>query len=186
MIRDTTSGFGLISILFHWVSAITTLLLFGLGVYLTSYGYYSPNYLETAHLHYALGILLAGLIIVRLVWRLSSKTPVALVQSKLVRFAIKLSKLILYVGLFTILISGYLICTAEGQSINVFGLFQVPSVVLLDTAQINLAGLTHKYVAWGLFFVVLIHAGAALFHHFVVKDHTLLRMLKFNRSSKSS
>lgn len=178
MIRDTSTGFGIVSIIFHWLSAIVTLFLFGLGVYLTSYGYYSPNYIETAHLHYALGVLLLGLVSVRLIWRLTSRTPVTLANNLPAKISIKLIKFLLYAGLFIILLSGYFICTAEGQTINVFDLFQVPSFVLLETSQVNIAGLTHKYVAWGLFALVLIHAGAALFHHFFIKDPTLVRMIK--------
>lgn len=178
MIRDSHHNFGLISIFFHWLSAGLTLFLFGLGVYLTSYGYYSEDYLQYAHLHYALGILLLGLVSVRLLWRLTSKTPKTLVNSLPAKIGISLSKFLLYVFLFSILISGYLICTAEGQSINVFGLFQIPSVLLLETEQLNLAGLVHKYVAWGLFALVIVHAGAALIHHFFIRDRTLVRMLK--------
>lgn len=178
MIRDSQHNFGIVSIFFHWLSAGLTLFLFGLGFYLTSYGYYSPDYLEIAHLHYALGIILFGVVSVRLLWRLTSKTPKTLVDSFPVKMGIALSKLVLYVSLFAILISGYLICTAEGQSINVFGLFQLPSFILLENDQLNIAGLTHKYVAWGLMALVIIHAGAALVHHFFKRDRTLVRMLK--------
>lgn len=178
MIRDSRHSYGILSIFFHWVSAGLTLFLFGLGVYLTSYGYYSPDFLKTAHLHYALGIILFGLIVVRLLWRLTSKTPPTLVSSRPKKIGVMLSKFLLYVFLFTILISGYFICTAEGQSINVFGLFQVPSVMTLENAQINIAGLSHRYVAWVLFGLVIIHASAALVHHFFFRDRTLVRMLK--------
>lgn len=183
MIRDSHNNFGFISIFFHWLSAGLTLFLFGLGVYLTSYGYYSSDYLQYAHLHYALGIILLGLVSIRLLWRLTSKTPKTLVNSLPAKIGISFSKFLLYVFLFTILISGYFICTAEGQSIDVFGLFQVPSIKLLETAQLNIAGLTHKYVAWGLFGLVIVHAGAALIHHFFIRDRTLVRMLKPSKNS---
>ncbi len=178
MIRDSHNSFGIVSILFHWLSAGLTLFLFGLGVYLTSYGYYSADYLQYAHLHYALGMILLGLLSLRVLWRLTSKTPTSLVASLPKRIGISLSKFLLYVFLFTVLVSGYFICTAEGQSINVFGFFQIPSVMLLETDQVNLAGLTHKYVAWALFGLVIVHAGAALVHHFFIRDRTLARMLK--------
>lgn len=184
MIRDSSKGFGLISILFHWISAIATLLLFGLGVYLTSYGYYSPNFLEIAHFHYALGILLFGLVTVRIAWRLTSKNPVALTSSLAGKIGIKLIKFLLYVLLLAIMVSGYLICTSEGQTINVFNWFEVKSYMLLTTEQLNIAGLTHKYLSWILIGVVVLHLGAALFHHFFAKDHTLVRMLVPNRKSE--
>lgn len=182
MIRDTSHSFGWVSILLHWSSAITTLFLFGLGVYLTSYGYYSPNYLETAHLHYALGIILFAVVVLRLVWRLSSKTPVSLSKKLPVKISVKLIKFLLYTFLLAILVSGYFICTAEGQSIAVFNLVQIPSFILLDTPQLNAAGLTHKYLAWVLFGLVIIHAGAALVHHFR-GDKTFMRMVRPQKAS---
>jgi cytochrome b561 len=178
MIRDTSLSYGWVSIFFHWLSASATLFLFGLGVYLTSYGYYSPDYLEIAHLHYALGILLLFFITVRLLWRLSSKNPTSLSTKLPIKISTILVKLLLYIFLFAILISGYLICTAEGQSIAIFGLTEAPSLILLNTEQLNASGLTHKYIAWALIFLVLIHAGAALTHHFFVRDRTLARMIK--------
>ncbi len=184
MFRDTKDNFGIVSITFHWISALLTFFLFGLGVYLTSYGYYSPNFLETAHLHYAVGMLLFALVSVRFLWRLINKTPVTLASGMTAKIGIKLVKFLLYVGLFAVLLSGYFICTAEGQSINVFGWFQVPSFVLLETAEVNVAGLTHKYVAWGLMGLAVIHVCAALFHHFFVKDRTLLRMIKTSSVEK--
>lgn len=184
MIRDSHHNFGIISIFFHWVSAGLILFLFGLGVYVTSYGYYSGDYLKIAHLHYALGIILFGLISIRLLWRLTNRTPKALTNSLPAKIGISLSKLLLYVFLFTILISGYFICTAEGQAIDVFGLFQIPSFKLLETDQLNLASLAHKYVAWGLFGLVILHAGAAIVHHFFIRDRTLVRMLKPSKTSQ--
>jgi cytochrome b561 len=178
MIRDNAHGYGLISIMFHWVSALSVLFLFGLGVYLTSYGYYSPNYLPYAHLHYALGVIVFAFIVLRLVWRLSSKTPQSLSKSLVAKVMIKLIKFSLYILMFVVIISGYLVCTSEGQSVSIFGLLETPALASLDTQGVNLAGLTHKYVAWGLFILVVLHAGAAMVHHFVVRDSTLVRMLK--------
>lgn len=182
MIRDTSHSFGWISILLHWSSAITTLFLFGLGIYLTSYGYYSPDYLEIAHLHYALGMILLAVVAVRLLWRLSSKTPASLSKKLPIKISVFLTKFLLYSFLVAILVSGYFICTAEGQSIAVFNLVQIPSFILLDTPQLNAAGLTHKYLAWALFGLVILHASAALVHHFK-GDKTLMRMIKPQKAS---
>jgi cytochrome b561 len=178
MIRDSSRGYGLVSIVFHWVSALTVLFLFGLGVYLTSYGYYSPNYLPYAHLHYALGVVVFAFIVLRLIWRLTSKTPQSLSKSLAARIMIKLIKFSLYLSVFVVIVSGYLVCTSEGQSVSIFGLLETPALASLDTQGVNMAGLTHKFVAWGLFAIVVLHAMAALVHHFVVRDTTLVRMLK--------
>ena len=178
MIRDTAASYGLVSILFHWASAIGILVVMGLGAYVVYYGYASGNFLEPAHLHYALGILLVFIISLRLLWRLSSRTPVSHANNVLIKLGIALIKCSLYALVFTVIISGYFICTSEGQSINVLGIVEIPSLVLLETDELNIAGLTHKYLAWVFFSLILLHALAALIHHFIIKDNTLSRMLK--------
>lgn len=177
MIRDSQDNYGIISIFFHWLSAALTIFLLGLGIYLTSYGYYSGDYLQYAHMHYALGMLLFGLIGIRLLWRLTSKTPRTLANKLPAKLGIKLIKFLLYMLLLTVLVSGYFICTSEGQTINVFGWFEVPSIMLLETHQLNLAGLIHKYIAWVLIGLIILHTGAALIHHFFIRDRTLVRMI---------
>lgn len=178
MIRDTTASFGFVTIALHWISAISILVVMGLGAYVVYYGYYSSNFLQYAQLHYGLGIVVFLVMSIRFLWRLSSRTPVSLASKAFTRISITLIKFSLYALAFTVIISGYLICTSEGQSINVLGIVEIPSLVLLETAELNIAGLTHKYLAWIFFSIILIHAFAALIHHFILKDNTLRRMLK--------
>lgn len=178
MIRDTSTSYGLITVVFHWLSAIGLLVVMGLGAYVVYYGYSSGNFLQHAHLHYGLGILLLFIISLRLLWRLSSRTPVSHTRNAFIRINITLIKYSLYALAFTVIISGYLICTSEGQSINVLGIVEIPSLMLLETEKLNIAGLTHKYLAWVFFSLIVLHAVAALVHHFILKDDTLRRMLK--------
>ncbi len=178
MIRDSLRGYGLISILFHWVSALVIFALFGLGFYVVYFGYYTPDYLPYAHLHYSLGIIVFAVIILRLVWRLTSKTPAPLSGKTVMMITVAAIKFLLYVLVLVVIISGYLICTSEGQTINVFGVFQMPSLVLLENEGVNIASLAHKYISWVLGGIIVLHLAAALIHHFVIGDSTLKRMLR--------
>ena len=73
---------------------------------------------------------------------------------------------------------GYLITTAEGVGASFFEIFSVPATVELSAKNVDLMGAIHKYCAWGLMGIVILHAAAALFHHFIKRDKTLVRMLK--------
>ena len=161
------------------------LFLLGLGWYLPRYGYSSPDFLRYAHLHYALGVVVFAIFILRSFWRISSTTPAPLTSKTAAIVAVTAIKFFLYLLVMVVAISGYLICTSEGQTVNVFGLFEVPSIILLETEGVNVAGIAHKYTSWLLFGVVVIHAGAALIHHFIVGDATLKRMLKPEVKPKS-
>ncbi|HBT55207.1 MAG TPA: cytochrome b, partial [Erwinia persicina] len=101
---------------------------------------------------------------------LASYTP-------LVRYSAVAAHLLLYGILFAILISGYLISTAEGKPIDVFGVLPVPAVFAGLGEQADLAGDIHLWLAWSVVILSVIHGLAALKHHFIDRDITLKRML---------
>lgn len=79
-------------------------------------------------LHKSIGILLMMGLVIRVVWRLFSPPPAALASySRLTRIAAAMGHLALYLLLFSIVISGYLISTADGKAISVFGWFDIPA-----------------------------------------------------------
>jgi cytochrome b561 len=75
------------------------------------------------------------------------------------------------------MVSGYLISTADGRGIDVFGLFTVPATLQGIDHQEDVAGASHLVLAVTLIALALLHAGAALKHHFIDRDRTLRRML---------
>jgi cytochrome b561 len=83
----------------------------------------------------------------------------------------------LYVVLFATMFAGYLISTADGVGISVFGLFEVPSLIDSIPDQADVAGAIHLYLAWTLVVFSVLHGLAALKHHFIDRDATLTRML---------
>ena len=73
--------------------------------------------------------------------------------------------------------AGYLISTADGVGIPVFGLFEIPALVSGLPDQADVAGVVHLYLAWVLVVFAGLHGLAALKHHFIDRDATLVRML---------
>ena len=78
-----------------------------------------------------------------------------------------------------IMLSGYLISTADGRAIEVFSWFEVPATLSDIDGQEDIAGDIHEILAWTLIVLVALHALAALKHHFIDKDTTLKRMTFF-------
>ncbi len=76
-----------------------------------------------------------------------------------------------------VLVSGYLISTAEGDGIDVFGWFRVPALVSGLPDQATLAGTIHWYAAWALIVLAAGHALAAFKHHLIDRHDVLVRML---------
>lgn len=175
--RNSSANYGVISILLHWLVALAVVGLFALGYWMVGLNYYSSWYRTAPEIHKGVGILLFGLMLLRVIWRFISPGPAPLVShGRVTRLATKLGHGVLYVGLFVLMISGYLISTADGRAINVFGWFDVPALITGIANQEDIAGLVHEYLAWALIVFAGIHALAALKHHFVDRDSTLKRM----------
>jgi cytochrome b561 len=114
----------------------------------------------------------------RALWRNIQPTPEHLPShSKLERRIGHITHISLYIIFFLICISGYLITTADGRGIEVFGLFTVPSLGEFIQNQEDIAGSIHEWLAYSIIALTGLHALGALKHHFIDKDDTLKRML---------
>jgi len=84
---------------------------------------------------------------------------------------------LLYLLLFVAMVSGYLISTADGSSVSVFGWFDVPSITGRIKGMEDTAGVVHYWVTLSVVVLAGIHALGALKHHVIDRDNTLRRML---------
>jgi len=175
--RNTSARYGLVSVVLHWLVALVVFGLFALGFWMVGLSYYDPWRQSAPDLHKSIGILLFAMMLLRVLWRLLNPAPAALAShGRLTRLASKLGHGVLYLGLFGVMISGYLISTADGRGIEVFGLVSVPATLTGISQQEDIAGAIHEYLAWGLVIFAGLHGLAALKHHFIDRDSTLLRM----------
>jgi cytochrome b561 len=176
--KNSPVQFGHISVLMHWLVALFFYAMFALGLWMVGLGYYDDWYHRAPELHKSIGVALFLVMVFRLLWRFISPPPSPLKSfSAATRIGAWLAHLMLFLGIFTILISGYLISTAEGQPINVFGWFEIPATLFGLNQQADIAGVIHLWVAWGIVIVSVLHGLAAFKHHFIDRDTTLTRML---------
>ena len=183
-LRNSPSRYGVVSIVLHWGVALAVFGLFGLGLWMVGLDYYSAWYRTAPHWHKGLGVLLFAVLLARLAWRLGGTPPEPVEGSSVAtRRLAALAHGGLYLLLLAVPLSGYLISTANGRPVEVFGWFSVPAVLSGLPDQADLAGLAHRYLAWGLVLLAGLHAAAALKHHVIDRDPTLVRML--GRSSRN-
>jgi cytochrome b561 len=175
-LQNTNRGYGWIAIGLHWLGAVLVFALFGLGIWMVELTYYDPWYREAPNLHKSVGILLLLMVCGRLVWRWSQPHPEPM-GSPLTRIVATLVHGFLYALMIVLMLAGYLISTADGSAIAVFGLFEVPAVISDLPNQEDVAGLVHEWLAWVLIGVVLLHATAAAKHQLIDRDGTLARMV---------
>lgn len=184
-IKNSASRYGLASITLHWVMALTIIGMYPLGLYIESLGYYDAAYRTVPHWHKSIGMILLGLLVVRLYWRVISVSPKALLQPRLQQLATKVVHQSMYLLMIVALISGYMISTADGRAIALFNWFEVPALPTLVEQQEDVAGAVHYWSTTILILLAGVHALAALKHHFINKDQTLKRMFGMPQETNS-
>lgn len=178
VLKNNQHSYGWISIGIHWLMAFAIMFMFGLGLYMVELTYYDPWYRGSLELHKSLGMVLLALLLFRRIWQAINTTPDELAAPKWQQLSAKLMHKGLYLIMLLLMVSGYLISTADGRAIIVFDLVHIPALPWSIDRQEDIAGEIHNILAWALTAMVALHALAAIKHHFINKDRSLVRMLK--------
>ena len=175
-LKNTRDQWGAISQLFHWLIVLMILGRGTVGLIMTEMRN-SPDKVQLYHLHKSFGLTLLALVVLRLAWRLYAGRPQPVPMPRWQERVAALSHAGLYVLLFAIPLSGWLFNSAAGFPLRWFGLFNLPALAAKDQALREVAGETHELLFWALIALVVVHAGAAFYHHLFQHDATLARML---------
>ncbi|MCB1645803.1 MAG: cytochrome b [Pseudomonadales bacterium] len=178
LISDTRTQFGLVAILLHWIIGLSWFGLFALGWYMVELDYYDPLYRTLPYWHKSVGMLLCLVVGVRLIFRLLVKRPEpAGNPSKLEALSAEIAHRLLMLGVIALLVTGYLIPTAEGDGIDVFGWVTVPALISDYPDQEDIAGEFHEIVAYMMLALIALHMLAALKHQIIDRNGALVRMI---------
>jgi len=180
-IRNTTTRWGLLSQTLHWV--VVALII--VQVWLAKVAVGLPLGMEKLGVlarHKSFGITILALAIIRLIWRWLNPTPeLPPTMKPYERVLAKVTHAALYVLLFAMPITGWIMSSAASFPVSWFGLVQLPDFVAPSRSLYEAMQETHEALAVLLGLFVLLHVAGALKHHFVVKDDVLRRMLPFTR-----
>lgn len=169
-------AYGRISRWLHWSMAALILVVLALGLTVEELGE-SPRGTALMGWHQSLGVLVLALAALRLLWRLANPPPPPL-GGALSRRLAPLMHWSLYALMIAQPLSGWLLVQAEGHQLALFGALELPALVAeSETLEEILEGV-HGTVWMLLALAVLGHAAAALKHHLVDRDATLIRMLR--------
>jgi len=178
MLRNSSTTYGLITVLLHWSMALLIIGQFAMGLWMVTLDYYDAWYHEAPDLHKSLGLLVAFLWSIRVVWRCLERQPEA--EANYTYWEHKLALAmhrLFYVLIVLMIVAGYLISTAEDAGVSFFGVFEMPAMFVAFEQQADIAGWIHWALAWLIIICAFLHTVAALRHHFYNRDRTLLRML---------
>ena len=168
-----------IAISLHWIMAIVILTTWTIAQIAGGMPV-SPERILAISWHKWLGLTVLWLVFVRLFWRATHPAPELAVRLPAWQERImQLTHLAFYLLMIAIPIIGWLMSSAKGYTVNYFGLYELPDLVLKDKATGILLKQTHEILANILISLVALHVLAALKHHFWDKDGLLKRMSFF-------
>lgn len=159
----------------HW--SIAVLILFNLFTGL--FGESLEKVWVSMPLHKATGLMILTLSLVRLGWRLTHAVPPYPFdfQPALRRFA-GFTHAAFYFLMIAVPVTGWIFSSAEKWPLSIYGLFDWPKLAVTKAMPVvDAAHTAHVVLGYGFGGLVVLHIGAALFHHFELKDTMLRRML---------
>ncbi|HEX8479957.1 MAG TPA: cytochrome b [Telluria sp.] len=168
--------FNLLARLLHWSMAIAILAMLFIGAAMVVSLQHREQLLD---LHRPLGLAILLLAIVRLVNRLRNKPP-PLPQDlpRIQVFMAEASHWILYGLMLAMPVIGWAMLSAGGYPVVVFDGVNLPAILPHSPVMYGILRPLHGVLAYLLFFTILGHLGAALFHAWVRRDDVFAQMAK--------
>jgi cytochrome b561 len=173
---DDGTNYDNVAVALHWATALLVVVQFVLAI--TWDDVAKPARETMQSLHVSLGVLLTAVIVARLVWRLMPGHQVPSIELGWLKQASKTVHYVLYALLGAQAVSGFLFRWAQGHPVSFFGLFAIPGPFgALSRPDRRLIHEVHEYIGWTIVIIAFAHALSALYHHYVLKDRVLMRIL---------
>jgi len=173
---DDGTNYDGVAIFLHWATALLVIVQFAMANLWDSFDKPTRQGLESIHV--SLGVLLSAVVLARIVWRLIPGHQRPAVVSGWVQLASKAVHYLLYLLLVAQAALGFGWRWAQGHPVEFFGLFGIPGPYgELGRPTRHIFHDLHVNVAWAIVIIAGLHALAALYHHYFLRDRVLKRML---------
>lgn len=177
-LRNSADGYGTIFQCLHWCTVILVIVAWTLG----TFDDVLPKGAARAaglFVHMSAGLAVLAVLVVRVLWRMADPPPPAepTVLGAWGDRASRFAHYALYALLVAVTVVGIVLQLARGEDLPLFGLAEIPSPWTADRAFARSMEETHEALANALMILAVLHAAAALVHHWVLRDRTLMRML---------
>lgn len=172
---DDRTNYDGVSVALHWLTALLVIVQFGLALLWDGFGRPAHRFMVVTHM--SLGIILTVLIVARIVWRLMPSHRVPSLEAGWIGLAARGVHYLLYVLLAAEAALGFLTRWWEGRAMSFFGLLIPGPFGEGDRATHHMFMEWHEKIGWAIIIFAIGHAAAALYHHLVLKDRVLKRML---------
>lgn len=173
----SSTRYGAVAQAFHWLTAILVLIAFIYGPGGSEQRVYSAARDFDRQLHETLGACVLALVVLRLLWRLVGSRFEPVEVSRWMGLAAKAVHVGLYVLLFAVPLTAITGAWLEGHPLTLLGGVAIAPWLAEARATGALIAEVHTWLGDAILWLAGLHAVAALFHHFVLRDGVLLSML---------
>ena len=179
--KHTTDHYSSLSIVMHWLMLLLLVAVYACIELRELYPKGSDPRETLKQWHFMLGLAVFALVWLRLALRMWGVPPQIKPEFGVWQHRLAIAvHLALYAFMVVMPLLGWLLLSAEGKPVPFFGL-ELPALVGTDEAFSDSIKTVHETLGTIGYYLVGLHAIAALFHHYVLRDNTLLRMLPRRR-----
>ena len=182
-IRSTTNAWGVLARVLHWGMLVLYAGLIGVGYYMSDLPM-SAAKMKIYALHKSVGVLMLLLVVLRVLWRWMDRrpsiAPTAAWQQRIATVVVGG----LYLLMFALPLTGWAYNSAAGFPLRWFNVYNLPA--LMEASPTLKVWMKEAHETGAVIFMAVIglHALAALKHHFIDRDQTLLQMLPGRRGDR--
>ena len=177
MLKNTNTSYSIITRVLHWTISIMMIVIIACGFYMSDLEPSDDKWALYAA-HKATGVVILALVLIRVVNRLMNIVPK--LPDTVPTWQVKLSSgniLLLYLTMLLMPLSGLFGSLLGGYDVAVFGLFTIKALEQNKEISAKLWWIHHQ-CPWLLMFCIALHICGGLYHHFILKDNVLMRMIR--------
>jgi len=161
----------------HWLTAILVLVAFIYGPGGSEERIYSAARDFDRQLHETLGLSVFALVVIRVLWRALDKHPESPPVARWMSIAASVVQASLYVLLFALPLTAISGAWLEGHPLTLLGHVLIhPPLAESHALGATIANI-HTWLGDAILWLAGVHAAAALYHHYILKDNVLRSML---------
>lgn len=160
----------------HWIMFGLIAAQYAVGSIMPHIGKNTPNE-SWVNWHLSIGAAILFFVVLR--WIMRVMHPVALLDSgpKWQQQLASATHASIYVLILIMCILGWAAASYRGWTVYLFGVIPLPDLAAKNTPWAHTAGDIHDYLLYVLLIPIALHISAALYHHYVLRDRVLQRML---------
>jgi cytochrome b561 len=174
----TAQGYSPAARAFHWLTAALVLTMIPIGIAMATFDLGAAVEDPLYHIHRSFGAVVLTLTVVRLIYRLRHPAPPLPTEMPAwQRSAARFTHWALYALLIVQPIVGWIATSAYRAPTLFFWLFELPPIWPENRPFSEAMFVVHRSLGIFIAALVFVHIAAALYHHFIMKDGVLKRMV---------